>query len=171
MAQFYASELLVINEDLAICGIIEPLNQLNNGALTGAGCANDRCGLARLKCPRKVFENALVRSARVVEVDIFEANLTLQVVRGRVRIVDVDHWFAVNHIKCTSGGSLSGLERRDVRPDASESKYTKQDTEKDGDDVACRVGPIMRMVPEALIDPDGTQKEGIRVSKIHAADK
>ena len=68
--------MLAIKLDLSSLRIIEPLNQLDDGALSGARRPDDGSGLALLECGREVVEHFLFGTSGVSESHILELNLS-----------------------------------------------------------------------------------------------
>jgi hypothetical protein len=54
-----------------------------------------------------------------------------------------------------------------IRSEAAKGEDSEQNAEEYRDDVTGAVRPVVGVIPEALIDPDGTETESIRVSTIH----
>lgn len=168
MLQLETLDVLAINDNLAVNGVIEPLDQLDSGALARARSSNNRCCLSSLECPREVSNYLLIWAARIAEVDVLKADFSFKVMSFSLRIIDINQRFTIDDIEAALCSSLSSDYCLDIWADASKSHDSEQDTEEARDDVPGRIGPVMGVIPEALIDPDGAQGERIGVPKVNS---
>lgn len=131
VSQLDILELFVIYPDRAICRVVKPLDQLNDGAFAGAGWANDSGSFTGGKSPRKVFEYTLVRPARVMEVDLVKSYLTLHLMMRGQGVVNLDLWDAVNDIKSLLARSFSRSQALNVGCETTKGNHSKEHSEKD----------------------------------------
>ena len=101
--------------DLAIRNIIETVDQVRNGCLTGTGCSYKRNFLSRLRIERYIIQHLLLR--RISKIHMLQLNITLQHGIGRrtIRLVEMLPGPEIGLLLCLNKGAVLSFFASDKR--------------------------------------------------------
>jgi len=157
-----------IDQDLALVGVVESFDELNNGTLAGTRGAHDGSSFAELKLSGEVCKNFGVGTSGVEEIHALELNHTFNLggaaavfvlVNGRLAVDDVERQLSCNP---ASGNGLG------VLAETTDREETRDDNEEDRDYVSSGVGSTVEPVVVAPLDEVATDPEGVAVQQVDA---
>ena len=113
----------------------------------------------------------LIRSGRVIEVDVSKFDLTPKILNGTLALVCilVNSWLPVDDVESQFSSNAALCDSLDIRCSHTDRKHTENDSEEATQNVTCRIDTSIGVIPEIFVDPHTAHVEGVSIGSENAS--